>query len=151
MKKVIATIFILLFTNGMTQDPVIIKAPVVTNDTSNTEVNKKIKETVEIINQDIETIKKEKQTLEKEIKKSKELKQREASLITTILKKLNNPKKSVVVSSKERQLPSHLGVSSSDKERFFVVDSTCTKYDRNFFGVRICTEWKETFREIKDR
>ena len=74
MKKVIATIFILLFTNGMTQDPVIIKAPVVTNDTSNTEVNKKIKETVEIINQDIETIKKEKQTLEKEIKKSKELK-----------------------------------------------------------------------------
>ena len=34
-------------------------------------------------------------------------------------------------------------------EKYYVADSTCTQFNRNFFGVNECVKWDVTYKEIK--
>ena len=47
-------------------------------------------------------------------------------------------------------IPSNsIDIKEVTKEKFFIKDSICTSYDRNFFGIKKCEEWDFKYKEIK--
>ena len=74
------------------------------------------------------------------------------SKILKYLKKNKNSSVSTIVYGEEviKYIPSNsVNIKVITKEKFYVKDSICTSYDRNFFGIKKCEEWDFKYTEIK--
>ena len=74
------------------------------------------------------------------------------SKILKYLKKNKNSSVSTIVYGEEiiKYIPSNsVNIKVITKEKFYIKDSICTSYDRNFFGIKKCEKWDFKYTEIK--
>ena len=74
------------------------------------------------------------------------------SKILKHLKKNKNSSVSTIIYGEEiiKYIPSNsVNIKVITKEKFYVKDSICTSYDRNFFGIKKCEKWDFKYTEIK--
>ena len=74
------------------------------------------------------------------------------SKILKYLKKNKTSSVSTIVYGEEiiKYIPSNsVNVKVITKEKFYIKDSICTSYDRNFFGIKKCEKWDFKYTEIK--
>ena len=74
------------------------------------------------------------------------------SKILKYLKKNKTSSVSTIVYGEEiiKYIPSNsVNIKVITKEKFYVKDSICTSYDRNFFGIKKCEKWNFKYTEIK--
>ena len=74
------------------------------------------------------------------------------SKILKYLKKNKNSSVSTIVYGEEiiKYVPSkRVNIKVVTKDKFYVKDSICASYDRNFFGIKKCEEWDFKYTEIK--
>ena len=74
------------------------------------------------------------------------------SKILKYLKKNKTSSVSTIVYGEEiiKYIPSNsVNIKVITKEKFYVKDSICTSYDRNFFGIKKCEKWDFKYTEIK--
>ena len=74
------------------------------------------------------------------------------SKILKYLKKNKTSSVSTIVYGEEiiKYIPSNsVNIKVITKEKFYIKDSICTSYDRNFFGIKKCEKWDFKYTEIK--
>ena len=74
------------------------------------------------------------------------------SKILKYLKKNKSSSVSTIVYGEEiiKYIPSNsVNIKVITKEKFYIKDSICTSYDRNFFGIKKCEKWDFKYTEIK--
>lgn len=74
------------------------------------------------------------------------------SKILKYLKKNKTSSVSTIVYGEEiiKYIPSNsVTIKVITKEKFYIKDSICTSYDRNFFGIKKCEKWDFKYTEIK--
>ena len=74
------------------------------------------------------------------------------SKILKYLKKSKTSSVSTIVYGEEiiKYIPSNsVNIKVITKEKFYIKDSICTSYDRNFFGIKKCEKWDFKYTEIK--
>lgn len=74
------------------------------------------------------------------------------SKILKYLKKNKTSSVSNIVYGEEiiKYIPSNsVNIKVITKEKFYIKDSICTSYDRNFFGIKKCEKWDFKYTEIK--
>lgn len=74
------------------------------------------------------------------------------SKILKYLKKNKSSSVSPIVYGEEiiKYIPSNsINIKVITKEKFYIKDSICTSYDRNFFGIKKCEKWDFKYTEIK--
>ena len=72
--------------------------------------------------------------------------------ILKYLKKNKTSSVSTIVYGEEviKYIPSNsINIKVITKEKFYIKDSICTSYDRNFFGIKKCEKWDFKYTEIK--
>ena len=89
------------------------------------------------------------------LEEMKKIEAQEDYIFSKILKYLKKNKTSSVsniVYGEEiiKYIPSNsVNVKVITKEKFYIKDSICTSYDRNFFGIKKCEKWDFKYTEIK--
>lgn len=74
------------------------------------------------------------------------------SKILKYLKKNKTSSVSTIVYGEEiiKYIPSNsVNIKVITKEKFYIKDSICTSYNRNFFGIKKCEKWDFKYTEIK--
>ena len=74
------------------------------------------------------------------------------SKILKYLKKNKTSSVSTIVYGEEiiKYIPSNsVNIKVITKEKFYIKDSICTSYDRNFFGIKKCEKWDFKYTELK--
>ena len=74
------------------------------------------------------------------------------SKILKYVKKNKTSSVSTIVYGEEiiKYIPSNsVNIKVITKEKFYIKDSICTSYDRNFFGIKKCEKWDFKYTEIK--
>lgn len=89
------------------------------------------------------------------LEEMKKIEAQEDYIFSKILKHLKKNKKSsvsTIIYGEEiiKYIHSNsVNIKVITKEKFYVKDSICTSYDRNFFGIKKCEEWDFKYTEIK--
>ena len=89
------------------------------------------------------------------LEEMKKIEAQEDYIFSKILKHLKKNKKSsvsTIIYGEEiiKYIPSNsVNIEVITKEKFYVKDSICTSYDRNFFGIKKCEKWDFKYTEIK--
>ena len=89
------------------------------------------------------------------LEEMKKIEAQEDYIFSKILKHLKKNKKSsvsTIIYGEEiiKYIPSNsVNIKVITKEKFYVKDSICTSYDRNFFGIKKCEKWDFKYTEIK--
>ena len=89
------------------------------------------------------------------LEEMKKIEAQEDYIFSKILKHLKKNKKSsvsTIIYGEEiiKYIPSNsVNVKVITKEKFYIKDSICTSYDRNFFGIKKCEKWNFKYTEIK--
>lgn len=89
------------------------------------------------------------------LEEMKKIEAQEDYIFSKILKYLKKNKKSsnsTIIYGEEviSYIPSNsIDIKEVTKEKFFIKDSICTSYDRNFFWYKKCEKWDFKYTEIK--
>ena len=89
------------------------------------------------------------------LEEMKKIEAQEDYIFSKILKYLKKNKKSsvsTIIYGEDiiKYIPSNsVNIKVITKEKFYVKDSICTSYDRNFFGIKKCEEWDFKYTKIK--
>lgn len=89
------------------------------------------------------------------LEEMKKIEAQEDYIFSKILKHLKKNKTSsvsTIVYGEEiiKYIPSNsVNIKVITKEKFYIKDSICTSYDRNFFGIKKCEKWDFKYTEIK--
>ena len=89
------------------------------------------------------------------LEEMKKIEAQEDYIFSKILKYLKKNKKSsvsTIIYGEDiiKYIPSNsVNIKVITKEKFYVKDSICTSYDRNFFWYKKCEEWDFKYTEIK--
>lgn len=89
------------------------------------------------------------------LEEMKKIEAQEDYIFSKILKHLKKNKKSsvsTIIYGEEiiKYIPSNsVNIKVITKEKFYIKDSICTSYDRNFFGIKKCEKWDFKYTEIK--
>ena len=89
------------------------------------------------------------------LEEMKKIEAQEDYIFSKILKylKRNKATPNSTINYKEKDISyipnKSTGIKVITEEKFYVKDSTCIEYDRNFFGIKKCEKWDFNYTELK--